>query len=235
MRGPAAALLVCLVTACGDGRPFPMEEVALSIDTDSVEVELGKAFPLRVVRSWHEGLIPDPWHDEKAPYRAGFGAGLVRAEELLGRGRIPEAIELLESLRARRPSDVTTLNNLSVAYRQVGRAAEAMEVLESGLASHPDYFPFHLNLATGYHAAGDLDRALEHLDRALEINPRLGRAYEQKGAYLVQAGRLREALEAFDTALTYDARGPRVFLSAGILEAELGNWSRAVERLAALK
>jgi tetratricopeptide (TPR) repeat protein len=174
---------------------------------------------------------PDPWHDEKLPYQVGFGAGMVRAEQLMDQGRLEEAIARLEALRAERPGDVALLNNLSVLYRRTGRAEEGLRVLEEALETHPDYFPFHLNLASAYHAQGDLERALSHLDRVLAIHPSLGRAHEQKATYLMKAGRSAEALASFDAALRHDAGRPQTFYYAGLLEADLGHWPRAVERM----
>ena len=64
---------------------------------------------------------PDPWHDKKVVYKTGFGAGMIRAQDLGDRGKLPEALKILEALRQERPDDLALLNNLSVMYRQIGR------------------------------------------------------------------------------------------------------------------
>ncbi|MBW2415607.1 MAG: hypothetical protein JRG76_13970 [Deltaproteobacteria bacterium] len=64
MRGPRRSLLsiLALVAACGAGTPIP--DVPLRITAGAPEVELGKAFPLTVVRTWSRGQTPADWNDE---------------------------------------------------------------------------------------------------------------------------------------------------------------------------
>lgn len=173
---------------------------------------------------------PDPWHDRKATYQVGFGAGMVRAETLMDRGLMAEAITVLEPLREQQPDDVALLNNLSVAYRRVGQEDRSFQVLVDGLQRHPDYHPFHLNISAAYQRQGDLTKALEHLDRAVEISPNLAEAHDRRGRLLIGQRRLAEALQAFDRALENDANRPATLTTAGVLEAELKNWSRAILR-----
>jgi len=194
-------------------------------DLDLARAELARGEP-RSPPGW-----PDPWHEAKAVYRAGFGAGLMKGQALLESGQIPEAIELFESLRQQRPDDAALLNNLAVAYRHAKQEDKVLQVLQSGLEKHPGYFPFHFNLSAAYYRLGNVERAIHHVNRVIEINPRLGRAYEKKGNYLLRARRLDEAFENFELALEYDARNPRVFLYAGVVAAELQRWPLAVERL----
>lgn len=175
---------------------------------------------------------PDPWHDEKAAFQAGFGAGMLKAEDLMSKGKMQEAIELYESLRAERPDDVALINNLAVAYRNVGNDEKAFLVLQQGLADHPDYYPFHLNLSAAYERRGDGQRALHHIDRALEIYPTLSAAHERKGRLLVRMRQIRPALASFDEALRYDARNLVSLVNAGVIEADLGNWAAGKERMA---
>jgi len=193
-------------------------------DLDRARSLLARAAPAR------EPGWPDPWHDEKATYQAGFGAGMVKAETLLDSGKTAEAITVLESLRRSRPDDLALLNNLSVAYRQVGQADRALEVLLQGVEAHPDYYPFHLNLSAAYQRRGDMAKAIEHLDRVIAIYPTLAEAHDRKGRIYLDQRRLDEALQCFDTALQYDASRPNTLLAAAVIEAELGHWPRAAER-----
>lgn len=63
MRRSAGGLLLLLAAACDGGAPIPELELALRIATDAEFVELGKAFPLTVVRIWEQRLTPEPWDD----------------------------------------------------------------------------------------------------------------------------------------------------------------------------
>ncbi len=173
---------------------------------------------------------PDPWNDRKKDYRVGVGVELDRAKALLEAGRLEEAIELYEELRAKGTTGVSLFNNLSLAYRESGRDRQALEVLQDGVRSHPDYYPFRLMISAAYHADGDLENALVHLQRAIEIKPDESTPHERRAAILFQMSRKQEALAAFDSALTLDPENPKLLFSAAALEFEFGNWTRAAER-----
>jgi len=172
----------------------------------------------------------DPWHDEKAVFQSGFGAGMLKADELMTRGQMAEAAAVYEELRKDRPDDLALLNNLAVTYKQIGREEESFGILMEGLERHPDYYPFHLNAGVAFQRRGDPERALAHLDRAIELYPSMAGAHERRGNLLLRMRRFEESLASFDAALRYDARNPRIFLNAGLLEAEFENWPKAVER-----
>jgi len=174
---------------------------------------------------------PDPWHEQKSAYQTGFAAELLKAELLMERGQVRQALSILEALEPDHSDDVTLLNNLSIAYRGTGQAQRSFEVLQRALTLHPEYFAFHLNIATAYQQQGNLEQALQHVGRAIASNPTLAQAHVMKATYLMQAKRFDEALEAFDTALLYDAANARTLLSAGIVAAETGRWSYAAQRL----
>ena len=173
---------------------------------------------------------PDPWHDEKVVYKTGFGVELMQAGKMMARGETAEAIVLLESLHEQRPTDVATINNLSVAYMSTRQLDRAETLLVQSVERFPGYFPFRLNLAEIYNRQRQPERALEQLEHALELNPTLGQAHEQKGLILMRARRLTESLAAFEAASLYDARNPRSFLNAAIIEQELGNHASARDR-----
>jgi len=64
MRGHHRSLLLALAlaAACADETPIPDAQLRLSAGT--AEVELGKGFPLTVVRTWRRGQTPAVWDDE---------------------------------------------------------------------------------------------------------------------------------------------------------------------------
>jgi len=58
-----APFLIIALVGCGGSTPIPGEELLLRIETGS-EVQLGRAFPLTVVRVWSRELTPSVWKDE---------------------------------------------------------------------------------------------------------------------------------------------------------------------------
>lgn len=64
-RRTAALLLLSLASACSPGgEPIAGEDLLVRVVTDTGEVELGKAFPLTVVRVWSKDLVPADFPDD---------------------------------------------------------------------------------------------------------------------------------------------------------------------------
>jgi len=58
------AILLCLgLAACGDGRGPSLKDLEIRIEADRGEIELGKGFPLAVVRTFDRDLVPAEWSD----------------------------------------------------------------------------------------------------------------------------------------------------------------------------
>ena len=55
--------LLLAAAACGGGPPIPEADVLLRVTAGVAEVELGRAFPLTVVRVWNRDDEPSPWRD----------------------------------------------------------------------------------------------------------------------------------------------------------------------------
>lgn len=65
MTRRATLLLFALAAAaCGPGSPIPEEELSLRVSAPPAAIELGRGFPLTVVRVWSKDLEPDPWTDD---------------------------------------------------------------------------------------------------------------------------------------------------------------------------
>jgi len=58
-----APFLILALAACGGSASIPGEELLLRIEAQD-EVELGRAFPLTVVRVWSRDLTPAVWNDQ---------------------------------------------------------------------------------------------------------------------------------------------------------------------------
>ncbi len=174
---------------------------------------------------------PDSWLNERRNYQVGFGAGMMRASDLMKKGKITEAVELMEQLRAQRPEDRQLLNNLSVAYRNLRQPDRAFEVLRDGLERHPQYHPFHLNISADYQRTGDIDQALWHLDRVVEISPTFAPGWERIGSIHLSQGKLPEALAAFEKAARYKPDSHTYQFHCGVILGQLERWDESLERL----
>jgi tetratricopeptide (TPR) repeat protein len=186
---------------------------------------------LALAKPGDQPLWADPWLNERLKYQTGFGAGMMKAADLLEKGKTAEAAQLLEQLRKERPDDRQLLNNLSVAYRNLSQPDRAFEVLRDGLARHPEYHPFHLNISADYERTGDIDQALWHLGRVIEISPTFVPGWQRIGSIRLAQGKMPEALEAFENAARYKPDSPIYPFYAGAILAEMKRWPESRERL----
>lgn len=68
---------------------------------------------------------------------------------------------------------IPVVDNLGVAYGQLGQFQKSQETLDYGLSLFPSHTPFNYNKACGYAEAGDLDKAITELEKAYANNPKL--------------------------------------------------------------
>ncbi|MDJ0974964.1 MAG: hypothetical protein QNJ98_10930 [Planctomycetota bacterium] len=62
-RGGVLLLLTLALAACGEAPAIPPVDLQLTVQADTENVELGRAFPVTVVRVWHTALEPEPFDD----------------------------------------------------------------------------------------------------------------------------------------------------------------------------
>ena len=79
---------------------------------------------------------------------------------LIAAGRPQEAVGMIEkAIRLNPLSSVRYLQDLGMAYREVGRCEEAIAVTKQFLAVIPNYGPAHYTLAVCYAEFGRLEEA----------------------------------------------------------------------------
>lgn len=194
-------------------------------DLEKARAALARAKPGKQIH-W-----PDSWRSERLNYQAGFGAGMMQASDLMKKGKVTEAVELMKQLRVQRPDDSQLLNNLSVAYRNLRQPDRAFAVLRDGLERHPRYHPFHLNISADYQRMGDIDQALWHLDRVVEISPTFAPGWERIGSIHFSQNKLPEALAAFEKAARYKPDSHTYQLYCGVILGRLERWEESLKRL----
>ncbi len=173
---------------------------------------------------------PDPHRAELARHVAGFSGRLSQAESLLEAGNAKAAVEILEALRERHPTDRTLLNNLAVAYGEAGRPGSAFEVLLDAVDAYPDYYLFHINLAAAFEQRSELASALRHTEQALALQGRAKAAHDQKVRILRRQRRFDAALDAVDAAIAAGAQHRDMLYDAAVLEGARGRWDAAIRR-----
>ena len=88
-RAVTLALMISLAASCGGGSPASGRDALLRLDVDTADVQLGKAFPLTVVRVWTNDLVAAEWSDRAlAPLETHLDARTRREDD----GRIEETL-----------------------------------------------------------------------------------------------------------------------------------------------
>lgn len=176
---------------------------------------------------------PPTWTDTRvaavSDYRRGYKASIERAGALLAARRGPEAVRLLQDLRATHPADPTLLNTLATTLITMGRFQEATDVLADSLQFNPQHIPTHLNLSTAFERRNDLTKATWYAAKAVELNPSFAPARLQHGRLLTMAQRWQEAADALQAAVRYGVTDPDTVAMLGWVLIMLQRWDEAVE------
>ncbi len=167
-----------------------------------------------------EAAWADPWSDEVGGQRRGFAASLKDATALALAGRYPEAITLLERLRAERPDDRELRTYLGGVYASAGRVSEARALLDASLAANPDDFDATMHLATAHLFAGDYGTADATAVRALALRPGSADATRLRGVIAWRAGRLAEARRLLEEAAAADPRDAKALAGVATIARE---------------
>lgn len=136
--------------------------------------------------------------DAARAYRALRAEAPAEAAQFLGvlslrSGRAAEAVAELEAAARALPGDLSTLENLGLAYEAAGLAGKAAETLRSVLARQPAFFVSRLGLGFAERRLGNETAALAHWLWAL-------RQARKRGAWLNDASTPPWLLERVTTA-----------------------------------
>lgn len=176
-------------------------------------------------------FLPDRASQEIAASVVGYHSRLARADALEAAGHLSDAATLLEQALALRPDDVTTVNNLSVVYQNMGRPQQALDLLERAERLDPNQFATEINIVECLLALNRAAEAVPHGEKAVTLAPNLGQAHFAKARALHRAGRFSEARPALQATLALDTRNPETYLLLGDACARLGLMSEAKEHL----
>lgn len=132
--------------------------------------------------------------------QSGFDALFRRGSEMLHRGKIDRAMQLLERASHLNPEHVDTAVNLSSTYILTKKFSQAVDTLEPLVKIQPDNVMLWINLGAAYLG-----------------NPILARDEEQ-----------RKAISAFKRALTVDPIAPNVAYNLGLIYRDRGDKEKAI-------
>jgi predicted Zn-dependent protease len=180
-----------------------------------IDVALKRGDLIRATALAQQGL-------DLVPGNTSFGLRLARC--LQRKGRIAEAIDLLEDLQRRAPNHAATEISLARAYLAAGRMRKTREITDRLLADTPDRRDALLLRIDTAWATGNPEATLRRSVVALRHHPDDSRFLDRKAHALVQCNRPLEALKILNR-LSADAPND------GPLQARTARASLAVGRV----
>jgi len=132
---------------------------------------------------------------------------LNRGAKLLQRGKVQEAIPLLERAHELEPASVPALITLGGAYIVAGRHKKAVPLLEAARDAEPDNAMVWINLGAAYLGNPVLAtdeqqmRAINAFEKALELNPAAPSVHYNLGLIFVDRDEVDLAQAAFRRAI----------------------------------
>ncbi len=171
----------------------------------------------------------DAWADEVEALATGFSAIMKRADVLISRGQLREALALVTPLRKPQPTNPDLLNKIAEAHFGLGEPQRARDALMIAAQAHPKHFPTHLNLSLAYEQTRDMRLALRHANQAIALNPGSGPAYLQKARLYTIIENYESAVEPLEQAVRYGVLDADTLLMLGNIQARLNRWQAAAD------
>ncbi len=144
---------------------------------------------------------PDPYAREMSQRQTGRQAALERAAQLLGQGRSPEAVEVLNHAVHDYPDAHYAWYLLGVAHLRMNDVAEGEQALRTSLRLEKNSAEARFQLGAVLFSRGMMRQAADCFRESARLKPDAGDAYYMLGQCLVQTGDPAQAMAAFRTAL----------------------------------
>ncbi len=151
------------------------------------------------------------------------------------RGRLDNAIKILEAYLSKYPDDLTARYNMGNHYMRSGACEEALEEYKQIIEIDPRHALAYINTATCYAKIGKFDEAIQNYETAFRLQPdwRLYPNFNHEyGFTLFKAGQYERAEETFQMMAEEDGwRKARGYRSLALLDMCRGKYASALEKL----
>ncbi len=139
------------------------------------------------------------------------------SNEARSRGRVDQAVSLLETLITRYPDETQAYWRLANNYDQdMADLPKALATIERGIKANPSSGPLHNLLGYGYLRMGRYPEAFREFDEYARLNPKEPNPYDSQAEAYLFTGQPDKALERYSRILELDpnfinARAGRTF------------------------
>ncbi|MDN3518271.1 sulfotransferase [Aquisalimonas lutea] len=154
------------------------------------------------------------------------GMGIIALE----RGKVPQALQLLEKARSLKPHDGDIERHYAFALLKAQRAREALELMEPLRRRYPRRVDIRVNLAGAYLGIEPVrsEDAEREARKAVELDPTSHRGWMNLGSALRHQDRFDESEAAYDRAEARGAQGYYLALNRGLLARARSSMDDAV-------
>ena len=187
---------------------------------------------MRQALDWHRAGNLD---QAERLYRAVLGMDAHHAGALtnlgtvfLQRGRLAEAVDLIDRSLALVPAQPIALNNRGNALRDLRRNDDALASYAAAIGFRPGFAEAHFNRANLLYAIGRPDEALLGYAHAISINPDYAEAINNRANSLRDLGRGDEALLDCERAAVLKPGSGEVLNTRGTVLSGLGRADEAL-------
>ena len=149
--------------------------------------------------------LADPLSKKAQSYKTGYQSKISRAVSMVGAGDPAGAVRILAPLLLTHSEDEALLNNLAVAYTQVGAHEKAREVLLQLIKIKPESFPAYINLTAAELELGLNAEALKHGEAAVRYGPEVAKSRLVRARAYMFYGRWNEAYSDLKRAVQIQA------------------------------
>lgn len=118
------------------------------------------------------------------------------------------------------PDNMLAMNNLAVAFSEIGQPDEAIEILDKAITENQDFALAYANRANCYIKKREFKTAIEDTDTAISKNPKLELAYSLKGNALMSLGKEKEAERILSEAIEINPESSTAYFFRGIFYEE---------------
>ncbi len=150
------------------------------------------------------------------------------ATELFGRGRVEEAIRILQDILRKQPRSSDAHQSLAYALHRAGRAGEAIGILEGALRRGIQDVGLMSLLGAYLLDVSDLERARALLEDLVRREPDHAEGHNYLGVAYGRLGRFDEARREFERVLELDPSSAGTYNNLGSLALSQGKLEEAV-------
>ena len=173
----------------------------------------------------------DPYGEKVMLLRRDPGGLAAAAQDLLTRGRLPDAVNVLERLVVAAPETSQYSVVLAKSLIRQGNLGRARQILDAALIRHQESADLHFQSGVAFYLAGKWESALAAFHRAIELKPDFSDAHYNLGHTCQQLHDPRGAIAAFREAVRFRPDYTAAYINLGVLLEEAGERDAARDAL----